>query len=179
MKNLHIFIFSLAFSAVYAQDGEFHLDKVYKLDKNGTIDLSSSDAKVFITGSLRPDAHVKIDRKVIVKGMNSSHDDFRVEVNAENGDLRIREQQNSLNSGFITYTKEEYRIEIEAPEGASLTIRGDDGDYYIKNINGDISMSLDDADAELAGCKGKSFTFRLDDGDIRMDKGSGALDIQA
>lgn len=174
-----MFLFCLGISAVYAQDGEFHLDKVYKLNKNGTIDLGSSDARVFVTGSLRADAHVKIDRKVVVKGINSSRDEFRVEVETVNGDLRIREHENSFHSGFITYTKEDYRIEIEAPEGVSLTIRGDDGDYYIKNINGDISMSLDDADAELSGCKGGSFSFRLDDGDIRMDQGRGSLEIQA
>jgi hypothetical protein len=56
-------------------------------------------------------------------------------------------------------------------------VRGDDGDYYIKNINGSISLSLDDADAELADCKGSKFRFKLDDGDIRMNTGRGSLEI--
>jgi hypothetical protein len=179
MKNLYIVLLSLIVSFASAQDGEFHLDKVYKIAKNGTIDLSSSDAKVFITGSLRPDAHVKIDRKVTVKGLYSSSSEFSVEVTPADGDLRIREHQNSFNSGIVSYYKEEYRIEIEAPEGVSLTIRGDDGDYFIKNVNGSISMSIDDADAEFSDCKGNKFTFRIDDGDIRMDKAKGILDIDA
>jgi len=79
----------------------------------------------------------------------------------------------------VGYYHEEYRIEIAAPEGISLTVRGDDGDYYIKNINGNIQMSLDDADAELSGCKGKDFSFRIDDGDIRMDGGNGNLEVIA
>jgi hypothetical protein len=179
MKTLYTLLFACMLSTVTAQDGEFHLDKVYTISKNGTIDLSSSDARVFITGSLRPDAHVKIDRKVVTKGLYSSREEFRVEVEPGNGNLKIKEYQNSVQNGFISYHSEEYRIVIEAPEGVSLTIRGDDGDYYIKNVNGAISMSIDDADAELADCKGNKFSFRIDDGDIRMDKGNGSLEIDA
>jgi hypothetical protein len=179
MKTLYTLLFACMLSTVTAQDGEFHLDKVYTISKNGTIDLSSSDARVFITGSLRPDAHVKIDRKVVTKGLYSSREEFRVEVEPGNGNLKIKEYQNSVQNGIISYHSEEYRIVIEAPEGVSLTIRGDDGDYYIKNVNGAISMSIDDADAELADCKGNTFSFRIDDGDIRMDKGNGSLEIDA
>lgn len=166
-------------SVAVAQDGEFHLDKVYKIGKTGTIDLSSSDANVFITGSLRPDAHVKIDRKVTVKGLYSGSAEFSVEVTPTDDGLRIREHENSFNNGIVSYYREDYRIEIEAPEGVSLTIRGDDGDYFIKNINGAISMSIDDADAEFTDCKGSQFSFRIDDGDIRMDKARGSLEIDA
>lgn len=179
MKIFYTLLFSFSLTLATAQEGDFHLDKVYKISKNGTIDLGSSDAKVFITGSLRPDAHVKINRTVVTKGIYSTREEFRVDVDAENGDLRIREHQNNFTSGFITYHKEEYKIEIEAPEGVSLTIRGDDGDYFIKNINGEISMSIDDADAELSDCKGSKFSFRLDDGDLRMNGGKGSIEIDA
>jgi hypothetical protein len=182
MKTVYaLLLFCGTFLTAAAQhgDGEFHLDKVYTVGKTGTIDLSSSDAKVFITGSLRPDAHVKIDRKVVMKGFYSSREEFRVDVESENGNLKIKEYQNSVQNGFISYHSEEYRIVVEAPEGVSLTIRGDDGDYYIKNVNGAISMSIDDADAELSDCKGNRFSFRIDDGDIRMDKGNGSLEIDA
>jgi hypothetical protein len=180
MKNVILAFLSICVvSVALAQDGDFHLDNVYKIDKNGTIDLSSSDAKVFITGSLRPDVHLKIDRTVVTKGIYSSREDFTVEVEETNGDLRIRERQNSYSSGIVTYSKEDYKIQIEAPEGASLTIRGDDGDYFVKNINGAISMSIDDADAQLTACNGNKFSFRIDDGDIRMDGGKGSLEIDA
>jgi hypothetical protein len=179
MKNLYILLLAFGFHTLLAQDGEFHLDQVYKINKNGTIDLSASDAKVFITGSLRPDAHVKIDRKVTMKGWYSSEEKFNVEVEPDNGGLRIREHQENYQTGVISYYKEEYTIEIAAPEGVSLTVKGDDGDYYIKNVNGAISLSLDDADVELTDCKGDRFTFRLDDGDIRMDKGRGSIEVDA
>jgi hypothetical protein len=179
MKNF-LFVFCLMIcTIVYAQDGAFHLDEVYKMSKNGTIDLSSSDAKVFITGSNRPDVHVKIDRKIEAKGVYNYSGDFSVDVEAEGGNLKIREHQSGTMVGVIGYFREDYKIEIEAPEGASLVIHGDDGDYYIKNVNGEISMNIDDADAELAGCKGNKFTFRIDDGDIRMDSGSGSLEVDA
>lgn len=180
MKNIILAFFTLCLvSVALAQDGGFHLDNVYKIDKRGTIDLSSSDAKVFITGSLRPDVHLKIDRTVVTKGLYSSKEEFSVDVDQTGGGLRIRERQNGYNSGIVTYQKEDYKIEIEAPEGVTLTIRGDDGDYFIKNINGSISMSIDDAEAQLIACKGNSFTFRIDDGNIRMDEGRGALEIDS
>lgn len=180
MKNLFLAILTLCVvSVALAQDGDFHLDNVYKIDKRGTIDLSSSDAKVYITGSLRPDVHVKIDRSVETKGIYNSREEFTVDVETVGGDLRIRERSNSQMNGLITYQREDYKIQIEAPEGVTLSIRGDDGDYFIKNINGSISMSLDDADAQLSACKGNKFTFRIDDGDIRMDEGRGSLEVDA
>lgn len=163
-----------------AQDKDFHLDKEYALAKNGTIDLSSSDAEVIITGTSRSaTAHVKIDRSVVVKGWYKGSEDFRVDIDAENGNLKIREHQNSVHVGIVGYYDEKYKIEIEAPEGISLLIRGDDGDYFIKNIDGAISMNFDDGDAQLTGCDGSDFRFRLDDGDVKMDKGRGALDVVA
>ncbi len=178
MKNVLLAFLTLVLvTGAFGQNGNFHLDEEYDVKSNGTIDLISSDANVFITGSARKTAHVKIDRNVVTGGFNSSKEEFRVDVAVVDGNLRIREHQKSLTIGFIAYQREDYKIEIEAPEGASLVIRGDDGDYFIKNVNGKISMSLDDADVELTDCKGDAFTFRIDDGKIRMRGGRGMLDI--
>jgi hypothetical protein len=177
MKNLVLLICTtILTAAAYSQDGEFHLDKSYKISMTGLLDLSSSDANVFITGSKRNDAHIKIDRKVTTKGWSSDERNFTVDVIESDGNIRIRERQSGTNVSF-GYYREDYKIEIEIPEGVSLSIRGDDGDYFIKNVNGSVEMSIDDADAELIDCKGSKFDFRLDDGDIRMDKGKGLLVI--
>ncbi|NOT75390.1 MAG: DUF4097 family beta strand repeat protein [Cyclobacteriaceae bacterium] len=180
MKSiLSVFLLFLAFS-VSAQkvEGEFHLDKDYTINPTGTIQLTSSDAKVYITGSNRKTAHVKIDRVVSTKGITfGGHDDFRVDISVEAGDLEIREHSNSVTIGMIGYHYEKYTITIEAPEGASLKVKGDDGDYWIKNIDGAISLQLDDADVDLAQCSGNKFYFRMDDGDITMDEGKGSLEV--
>jgi len=178
MKNLLLsFITMLLVSAVLAQGGEFHLDKEYKISKAGILDLRCSDAKVFVTGSVRTSAHIKIDRKITAKGWSWGERDFDVTVVEENGNVSVREKQGTSSVGVIGYYNEEYKIEIELPEGASLDVRGDDGDYFIKNVNGSVTLNLDDADAELVGCRGSSFEFRLDDGDITMDSGSGKLEV--
>jgi hypothetical protein len=178
MKNLLFAGIMLTFvSIAFAQDGTFHMDKEFKIGKAGTIDLSCSDAKVFVTGSPRNSAHVKIDRTITTKGWSSTSAEFSVDVEEADGNLKIHERQRGANLAF-GYVNESYKIEIEVPEGASLTVRGDDGDYYVKNINGAISLSLDDADAELADCKGDQFKFRFDDGDLRMDKARGTLEIR-
>jgi hypothetical protein len=179
MKNVLFAALMLTFITVaFAQDGEFHLNKEYQIDKNGTIDIGSSDAKVFITGSDRTTAKVKIDRKVVSQGWNSGSNEFKVLVEESDGNLKIRESQTGPTAS-VGYFHEEYKIEIEAPAGINLLVKGDDGDYFVKNINGSISMSLDDADAELTDCKGKDFNFRFDDGDLRMDRGAGNIQIDA
>lgn len=178
-KSLLTLLFCSLTVLAQAQDGSFHLDKEYKMKKNGIIDLSSSDANVFITGSNRETAHVKIDRKITTKGWAWGEDNFRVDIKEEEGDLKIYEKQNNTSVSIVGYYNEDYKIEIEAPEGASLTIRGDDGDYLIKNVNGTISLNIDDADAELIDCGGDKFSFRIDDGDIRMNSGKGSLEISA
>ncbi len=180
MKNVILLALTLTVIVVFGQDGEYHLNKNYKMNSTGIIDLRVSDAKVAIGGTTSLEAHVKIDRKVTTKGLfSSSVNEFSITVASENGNLIIKENKRSINSGVVTYWHEEYKVEIEAPEGASLTVRGDDGDYYIKNINGSISLTLDDADAELSDCKGKQFSFRMDDGDLRMDRGQGSLNVSA
>lgn len=179
MRNLLFALAMLTFIRVaFAQEGKFQIDKEYKISKTGIIDLGSSDAKVFIIGSVRTSAHVKIDRTVTAKGWTSTPPAFAVDIEETKEGLRIRERQDEADLAF-GYYDEEYRIEIEAPEGVSLTIRGDDGDYYIKNINGSISLSLDDADAELTDCKGDTFRFRFDDGDLRMNTAKGTLEVNA
>ncbi len=158
-------------------EGDYHLDKEFNLALNGKIDLFSSDAKVFITGSTRDNVHLKVDRTIVSKGLFFGSDEFALEIDNTNGNLKIRERSKSSNYGIVGYYHEDYEIRIEAPEGASLTIKGDDGDYVIRNINGMISMTVDDGDIELFGCKGSKFGFRLDDGDLNMDQGKGSIEI--
>ncbi|NJN43250.1 MAG: DUF4097 domain-containing protein [Flammeovirgaceae bacterium] len=178
MKAL-IYTCAILFSgSVIAQNkGDFHLDKEYKINPVGTIKLKSSDAKVTIVGSDRKDVHVKIDREVTSKGMVFGSEEFTVEITEEGGNLIIEEKSESVNVTMIGYYSEKYTILIEAPDGNSLLVKGDDGDHSIKNIDGSISLTLDDGDANLSGCNGNDFKFRMDDGDLTMDAGGGNLDI--
>jgi hypothetical protein len=158
---------------------DYHLDETYKMSNSGTITLNSSDANVFVTGSNRSDVHVKIDRVVETRGFVFGSSEFSVDVTEANGNLSIREHKSSSSVGVVGSIYEKYTINIEAPVGASLVLRGDDGDYYIKTVHGKMDIDVDDADVELTGCQGDDFKFRLDDGDIKMDEGKGVLDVDA
>ena len=178
MKSLvYAFAFLFSYSVIAQNKGDFHLDKQYKINPIGTIKLKSSDAKVTIMGSDRKNVHVKIDREVTSKGMVFGSEEFTVEVTEEGGNLIIEEKSESVNITMIGYYNEKYTIYIEAPMGNSLIVKGDDGDHSIKNINGSISLTLDDGDAYLSGCNGNDFKFRMDDGDLTMNGGGGNLDI--
>ena len=158
-------------------DGEYHVDKDYKISATGKLRLEVSDAKVYITGSGRANAHVRIDRVVTTKGLSFGHEEFSVDITEIGGDLEIRERSNSVQVGIVGYHYEKYTVNIDLPQGASLQVKGDDGDYWVKNIDGAISMDLDDADVDLTQCSGNKFDFRMDDGDVSMDEGKGSLEI--
>lgn len=160
-----------------SSDGIFKLDQDYKMSSTGTLRLHVSDAKVVIKGSTRTSAHVRVDRVVNIKGLSFGHQEFSMDINENNGDLDIRERSNSTNVGIVGYYYEKYEIEIELPAGVNLIVRGDDGGYRINNINGSISLDLDDANAELLSCGGSDFEFRVDDGDVNMDGGRGKLHV--
>lgn len=146
----------------------------------GRVKLNCSDSKVTITGSDRSTAHVKIDRVTSSKGVVFGRDnDFHVEVSESNGDLTIDEVGHYSMSGIIGYYREEYTIQIELPRTAGVSIRGDDGDFSIKNVDGNIALNLDDADIVLEGCDGDDTFISLDDGDLTMDRGMGRMEIDA
>jgi hypothetical protein len=181
MKHLATLVLVSFVITSFAQtkNQDYHLDKEYKIQSNGTLSLNCSDAKVFITGSSRKSAHVKIDREVSTRGMVFGESEFRIDINEENGNLDIREHSNSTSVGIVGYHFEKYTINIEIPEGTSLRIKGDDGDYVIKSVNGSMDIQLDDGDLDLVACKGNDFKFRVDDGDIKMDEGKGSLEVDA
>lgn len=163
-------------SAQSSKTDDYHLDKEFKMSPKGTLSLSSSDAKVTIVGSARATAHVKIDKEVQTKGIVFSNRKFEIDVTEREGNLSIQEKS----SGSVTmmgYHYEKYTILIELPEGASITVRGDDGDYDVRNVNGAIDLSVDDGDITIANCSGNQFRFQLDDGDLQMDGGKGTIDI--
>lgn len=179
MKYTLSFLLSLMLVPALAQDNNYHLDKDYAIKPEGTLKLSVSDARVFITGSNRSTAHVKIDREVTTKGLTFGHDHFSVDILEEGGDLTVRETSGSSTMGIVGYYSEKYEVTIEVPKGVSVRIKGDDGDYHVTYLNGAIAMELDDADIEVLGCGGNHFEFTLDDGDIRMDQGKGSLVLNA
>ena len=182
MKTLIVLFLSLLAIASFSQSkkiGDYHVDETYKIDPKGTITLTSSDANVFITGTARKDVHVKIDRTIESRGFIWGAQEFGVDIDESNGNLSIKERSGSGSVSVMGYINEKYAINVEAPEGVSLVIRGDDGDYYIRSVQGSMDLNVDDADVELTECKGNDFKFRVDDGKISMDEGRGTLDVSA
>jgi hypothetical protein len=176
MKNsLFIIALILSTSIAYGQkDNEFHLNESYPIADNGTIYLSADDAEVTITGEDRKDVAVKIDYYVSSKGIEWGSREFTVEVDPRGDDLHIQEFKRS-NATTMGYYNVDYTIEIKAPRGVSLDIKGDDDNYKLTAINGEISINADDADVQMKNCQGKRFFFDMDDGDITMDQGQGQL----
>ncbi len=170
-------LFTIVFVPVFAQDdNEFHLDKSYTVSKTGTIKLSTDDADVFIEGSDRNDIHVKIDRVIESRGIHWGNKEFDISVELIDGDIIIRDREWG-NRSMVGYIREEYTIHIEAPASMLLDIKGDDGDYEIAFMAGDVRIVADDGNIFLNHCTGSSTYFDLDDGDVVMEGGRGKLSV--
>ena len=171
------FLLLLAVNTSAQSTDEFNLDKVYTMDKAGTISLSSDDADVTIKGSDRDDVRVVVHYQLSVKGLSiGKNEEFEMIVEERNGNLKIYEKEREFgNKVVFGSTDEDYRITIEAPRGVSLDLAGDDEDYRISSIDGSISVDADDSAIELNDCNGDEFNFKLDYGDLNMDSGKGSL----
>ncbi|OEK06312.1 DUF4097 family beta strand repeat-containing protein [Roseivirga misakiensis] len=175
-----LLIISLGLTQMSAQENsEFNLDRYYKLAADGTVHLNTSDANIKITGSDRSDVHLDVQRKETVRGIRSRKSNFDMEVEERGGDLYINER---TGRGGVTFQigsrRIDYEIEIEMPMTGSLRIKGDDDDYVIRSVNGDISIKTDDGDIDLLDCTGDDFDIEIEDGDLKMDGGKGAIYVK-
>lgn len=160
---------------LWAQDSEFHLDEIYEIAANGVVHLNSEDADVRISGSDRTDVRVKIDRVQEVTGFRTGDRRFSVEVEETGGDLYITERKSgSVNIAF-GMSRTRYDIDIQMPRGVSLKVEGEDDDYVISNIDGEISIEAEDGDIEIFQTNSKRIDLRLEDGDLRLEGGTGEL----
>lgn len=175
MKILNtIFILFLTTTISLAQEA-YTLKKEYAINLDGTLHLTSDDAEVFISGTDRANVKVDIHREITRKGLSWGDDDFEIEVYEKDGDLYIEENSRSSNIAIVGYYKEEYTIKIAVPRGVHLNIKGDDDDYIIENMLGNITLDIDDGEAQLGNCLGHEFNFDIDDGDLLMEGGNGKL----
>jgi len=170
-------IFISHFSMARQDDNEFHLDETYSMSKTGKLWMNPEDANIEIIGSDRSDIHVKIDRIAEVKGLSAGNKEFSVSVESKDGDIFIKEKEIRTRY-FIGFSRLEYTILVELPQGASLIVTSDDSDYEVTNVNGFIDMKLDDGDAKLRQCNGSRFEFDLDDVNLELDGGNGEIYAQ-
>jgi len=158
----------------------FNMDKTYSMNKNGTIFLTTEDADVKIVGSDREDVHLVVHYESHWSGVfiGSGFHDFDMEVTEDNGNLHIREisGNQTVTAGVVNRYDEVYTVDLEVPKGASLQIRGEDDDYNIDDVGGQIDLTFEDGDAMLKNCTGDRFEFDFEDGDLELRGGTGNLE---
>ncbi len=180
MKSaITLFILIAAAVAVHSQS-EFHLEETYQISNRGTLFLDSEDAEITITGTDRSDVYVKIDRIVKVKGVSTrNYQRFDFEVVERNGDLILKEKSESRINFMIGSISEDYTIELLVPTDISLNLEGEDDDYYIDNLGGELVIASEDGDANVRNYHGASFEFNTEDGDLVLEGGSGSIHIES
>jgi len=157
---------------------DYDLDETYPINKDGILTLYSEDAEVQITGSDRKDVHLVVWKRLTISGTFEimEKDSFSFDVEETDGNLFIRENSGGISMSGSIYMREEYTITIDAPSGISLKLRGSDDTYSVNNIDGYISMRLDDGNAKIRDCDGDKFSLEVDDGELEMIGGNGQLD---
>ncbi len=157
---------------------DYDLDETYSIKQDGLLSLKSDDAEVVITGSDRKDVHLVVWKRLSISGTFEilQMESFAIEVEETDGNLFIRENSGGISISGSISMREDYTITIDAPSGISLRLRGSDDNYTVNNVDGSISMRLDDGSAKIRDCDGDNFNLDVDDGDLEMIGGSGQLE---
>lgn len=165
----------MLFYGLNAQSNYSH-NADYPIDAQGTVFLKSEDAKVRITAELRKDVHVEIERKVKNSSNNKT---FSFEFENKNGELYITEKRESSRwlGGYNGESIIEYSIEIKVPLSTHLDLSGEDDDYTLMGIEGDIKLRNEDGDISIIDCSAEQINIKLEDGDIDVNNTSGHLKI--
>lgn len=180
MKSIITFFVLFIVATTTIAQNEFHLEETYQIREGGTLFLESEDAEVTITASDRSDVYVKVDRIVKVKGVSSrNYQRFDFEINERNGDLILKEKSESRINFMIGSISEEYTIELLIPSDINLNLEGEDDDYYISNVGGELQIEGEDGDAIVREFHGISFEFNTEDGDLVLEGGSGSIRIES
>jgi hypothetical protein len=163
--------------SVFAED-RFDLDETYPVAPDGTIELTTRDAKVTIVGSDRDDVHVEIHYLRKVVGVGFVGDAFSVDVSRSGSNLSIKEKRRDRIAVAAGVMRTRYDVLIEAPATVSLRVQGDDDDYEISDVHGAIVLEAHDGEIRLRNCRGRDFDLMFADGELDMDRGAGALRLR-
>lgn len=158
----------------------FDLDEVYSISENGTVHLDSEDAEVQITASERSDVRVQVRYSQKKGGLWSSKGSTleEFEITERNGDLYLNDIFNNRNNFvFFGWTNTDYVIEIEIPKSVNIELRGEDDDYELKGITGDIELDAVDGDVVIRDCTSK-IDLEMVDGDVSIKRCSGKAKIE-
>ncbi len=156
----------------------FELEESHDIQSDGTLYLETNDADVSIKATDRSDVSIDIYREV--KGKVKSNQKFEIEIFSRDGDLYVREKRESNKSYVLSigaFSSIDYTVKIEIPRGVSLDIQGDDDDYVIKDIVGNIKLNAEDGDLKLSNVKQHLIDLYIEDGDIEMEEISGELKL--
>jgi len=176
--NTCIVILLFAVQTNLAQQIDYDLDQTYDLPENGTIELRSNDADVTITGSDRDQVRLVVRKRVSSVGISKGESTFKIDVETKGDRLIISEKRQSNKITWGYRTEKEYTITLEVPEGVSLELIGDDDDYLVTHIRGQIKLVAEDGDARFEDCTGNDFDFTLDDGELYLQSGAGKLSFR-
>ncbi len=166
MKYILILI-ALSYSMTVSSQQIYKYNDSHKIGTGKTLHLSSNDANVIISGNNTSNASIEIYREA--KGSIAKKEDFGFEIEEKNGDLFILERRKQSKVNFIGYLNiMEYTINISLPHNVKLKLEGDDDNYEIKNIDGEIIIKSEDGNVNIFECNSPKINIKSDDGNINI-----------
>jgi len=169
--------FSLSLTQVWAQS-EFNLNKTYPISELGQLEMNTDDAVVTIKGSDRTDVSIKVYRKVTGKQLGNKKFDFNVDASDGNIKITDHEYKDSNTKISIQWNSETiYTIDIEVPRSVNLDLVGDDDDYNISSISGNLALTVEDGSTEIRNFTGESIDIEIEDGDIDIQDANCSIEL--
>jgi hypothetical protein len=152
----------------------FELSKSFPIAENGTLHLESADADVRITVDDTDVVKVEISR--VVSGALAKRQ-FGFDINTDNGDLFIKEVYERKPFLWNSEKLISYTIDIRLPYDVNLMMRGDDDNYQIEGIQGDIKLKANDGEVTFSSMHGNELDIELEDGYININDCNSILSV--
>lgn len=173
MKTM-IFTLASFISFALMSQNPYEYSGTHSISKGKTLFLSSEDADVTIKGTNRSDVQIDIYRNA--KGNLAKKQEFSFDIEERNGNLYLTEVKKSDPVTFFGYINiKEYSIDLLVPNNIHLNIEGEDDDYKIEEITGDITIDTEDGDILISEATSDMISIESEDGDFNLYESTGSL----
>ena len=158
--------------------------KTFKMNKGGLIHLSANEGEVIIRGWDKDEVKLHMVKRAWGRGRREAEarlEEIEVAIRENSNRLMIREivpeHQGSVNV-FRLFDRDFWEeegwhsqvvdFELWVPRQVNLRIKGDESDVDISEVEGKVTVDVDEGDVMLADVRSEEMQIRLDEGDVTL-----------
>ncbi len=178
LLSIIFFVFNLS---VLGRDIDENFHETFAVEKGDRLYLEHGDGDVTILPWDKNVIDIKVHYSANTNfiGIGSKHK-FDVKFSQQGNEVRVIEKEtHSVRIGISNFHENEYTYKIYAPDYMILDLNGEDGDIYIEEWTGKMSIHLSDGEIELEDINSEKINIKIEDGDLKMKQINSELIVES